>query len=186
MAKITSAKNSIEICLQNYWKNVLSKLDHSHSIEKYDNISSRPNIKPFKEWKEFECKICEKKFRFLSVLKKHEQIHSGVKPFKCNQCDYKCSQSNALNYHKRIHSAERPFGCDQCGKEFKYLGHLKVHKRIHTNERPFKCEQCDKKFSQSCSLKAHKQLHVKKKQFKCDYKCTQLSSIVYNKPIHTG
>ncbi|KAG7257761.1 hypothetical protein CRUP_009175, partial [Coryphaenoides rupestris] len=54
------------------------------------------------------CLLCLKCFPSPSKLRRHEMVHTGMKPFQC----------------------------PLCGKRFRQAPHLKVHERTHTEERP--------------------------------------------------
>lgn len=48
-----------------------------------------------------ECKICGKKFASPSKLKRHQNIHIGLKPFKCDKCSYATASKQHLERHNR-------------------------------------------------------------------------------------
>jgi uncharacterized Zn-finger protein len=48
-----------------------------------------------------ECKTCGKKFQSSSKLKRHENIHIGLKPFKCDKCSYSTISKQHLERHNR-------------------------------------------------------------------------------------
>ena len=42
--------------------------------------------------KNFECEICQAKFKKNSQLKNHKaSVHEEIKPFNCKLCDYSCA-----------------------------------------------------------------------------------------------
>jgi len=67
----------------------------------------------------------------MSNRKRHERLHTGVKPYECT--------------------------FDGCSKTFARQCDMKVHLRTHTKEKPYTCEVigCGKKFSRNSSLREH-------------------------------
>ena len=41
----------------------------------------------------YKCKTCNKEFSKLEYVKRHEKIHSEVKPFKCDTCSQSFRES---------------------------------------------------------------------------------------------
>ncbi|CAL4064351.1 unnamed protein product [Meganyctiphanes norvegica] len=57
------------------------------------------------------CHVCGYKAKALSLLQKHQRIHTGEKPFPCPYCNYSSAQSSNLKVHmKRQHQKEPQFG----------------------------------------------------------------------------
>ncbi|ESO07210.1 hypothetical protein HELRODRAFT_76371, partial [Helobdella robusta] len=73
------------------------------------------------------CPICQKEFKFLSVMKAHAR--GGEKKFRCDW--------------------------PNCGKAFCHTDNLKVHYRRHTDEKPYKCDKCASSYRQKSGLKYH-------------------------------
>ena len=113
------------------------------------------------------CPICSKIFSRKSVVERHKQLHTGVKPFICKYCSKAFTQKCTLTRHFKIHSGKKTFNCAPCKKEFSRRDHFNQHLRIHTGSKPFECRLCSKRFSQKSSLTKHWSAHSKAKPFKC-------------------
>ncbi|PVH69489.1 hypothetical protein DL98DRAFT_625011 [Cadophora sp. DSE1049] len=50
-----------------------------------------------------KCNYCERRFRKVEHLKRHERSHTGEKPFKCTQCSKRFSRSDVLCRHQKGH-----------------------------------------------------------------------------------
>ena len=93
----------------------------------------------------FECKLCNKTFTQLVVLKSHEQssIHNKNKIFKCESCQKKFTKKVSLHSHeKRMHQTnnEKEFHCKYCNKKVKSI---KMHIRaVHDLTKKVSCEIC--------------------------------------------
>ena len=58
--------------------------------------------------KPHECSTCSKRFAYKNHLKKHEDIHAGIKKFRCESCDKCFSRKEHLHSHTlRIHKEEQ-------------------------------------------------------------------------------
>jgi uncharacterized Zn-finger protein len=58
-----------------------------------------------------KCSFCGKKFASSSRLKRHENIHIGLKPFKCAKCSYSTAFKHHLerHEHKIIHNQHKEY-----------------------------------------------------------------------------
>lgn len=67
---------------------------------------------------------------------------TGPRPYKCEVCQRSFREVATLRKHEQLHRADRPYVCQTCGKSFLWSSNLKVHERVHTGERPYKCKIC--------------------------------------------
>ena len=105
------------------------------------------------------CRFCQKEFKHVSDLRKHERVHTGDRPFKCDLCGKVFTLSYSLRVQKQSYTGDRPFKCDVCGMSFAKSYYLRIHKRTHTGEKPHKCKICGTSFTQSSSLRRHERIH---------------------------
>uniref|UniRef100_A0AAZ1Y3T8 C2H2-type domain-containing protein n=1 Tax=Oreochromis aureus TaxID=47969 RepID=A0AAZ1Y3T8_OREAU len=78
------------------------------------------------------CDLCGKSFTLAQSLKKHQVIHSGVKPYSCDLCGKSFTLAGNLKTHQVIHSGVKAYNCDLCGKSFTQSQSLKTHQLIHS------------------------------------------------------
>lgn len=104
------------------------------------------------------CPHCFKEFNSQKDMKRHTNIHTGLKPYACDTCGKSFSQSCSLKRHLVTHTDSKPHRCEVCGQTFR--GHLARHMRSHTGEKPFTCEICQKGFYRSELLKRHLAEHM--------------------------
>ncbi|XP_052250230.1 zinc finger protein ZFP2-like isoform X2 [Dreissena polymorpha] len=103
---------------------------------------------------ETTCDICDKKFSSNASMRRHREIHTGVKKFSCDLCGNSYTQKHNLTKHMRLHTGEKPYKCRHCEKEFYILHHLKNHLALH-GEAPFRCETCGKAYKHKYKMEAH-------------------------------
>lgn len=80
---------------------------------------------------------------------------SSIRPHRCEVCQRSFREIATLRKHEQLHRADRPYICTTCGKSFLWSSNLKVHERVHTGERPYKCKICHRCFTQSNDLRRH-------------------------------
>ncbi|KAK3583195.1 hypothetical protein CHS0354_025712 [Potamilus streckersoni] len=89
---------------------------------------------------------------------------STQRPFRCEVCQRSFREIATLRKHEQLHRADRPYVCNTCGKSFLWSSNLKVHERVHTGERPYKCKICHRCFTQSNDLRRHERnVHMRGK-----------------------
>uniref|UniRef100_A0A3Q4MIU6 Myoneurin n=1 Tax=Neolamprologus brichardi TaxID=32507 RepID=A0A3Q4MIU6_NEOBR len=136
------------------------------------------------------CTECNKLFKDVSSLRRHEKIHKGLKPFACIFCSKTFRQATQLKTHLRIHTGEKPFNCADCDKCFAQKCQLVAHRRIlHSGEKPYVCDICGQAFAQSSTLTYHKRRHTGEKPYQCDLcgmSFSVSSSLIAHTRKHTG
>ncbi|CAG5121394.1 unnamed protein product [Candidula unifasciata] len=89
---------------------------------------------------------------------------NGPRPHRCEVCQRSFREIATLRKHEQLHRADRPYVCNTCGKSFLWSSNLKVHERVHTGERPYKCKICHRCFTQSNDLRRHERnVHMRGK-----------------------
>lgn len=115
------------------------------------------------------CKVCNKKFKKKSILKRHEKRHISAsdRPFKCDECDFCFVEKKELMLHSVVHSNDKPFLCDKCSYSSRSKYSLNKHLKVHSVVKSFKCPECSFRCRLSSNLSRHKKLHTGQKDYKC-------------------
>lgn len=77
------------------------------TLANYPPAKRRPNVKglriPTKGARNFICPVtgCEKRFRRMEHVGRHELLHSGERPFHCAACNVSFSRSDVLSQHDK-------------------------------------------------------------------------------------
>ena len=146
-------------------ENHLKKCQHEKSETEHDQksegkpiISQKkvkyPNQAERTKWL-FSCSYCDKKFKFIADLKRHELAHTGERPFPCELCsktfqrryDLKMHRvtlhPKAIDQHRKkgpTRKSECSLSCSYCANQFKSMADLKRHEIVCTGEKPLRCE----------------------------------------------
>ena len=97
------------------------------------------------------CYTCKRTFKTLNGLKRHQSVHSSVRPFKCffDGCTKAYRFDSDLKRHCKVHSVGMKFKCkySNCGERFNAKSELYSHfKEVH-KEVMFRCRNYACSFS---------------------------------------
>ncbi|GFT00348.1 ras-responsive element-binding protein 1 [Nephila pilipes] len=115
-----------------------SKDEMPSALNNYDV----PDVEPALEINGmFSCKICDKKFKVKTALKRHKKMDHEKRGsnYSCNQCQYACVDKSTLVRHSRTHNGERPFQCGIC----KYAFTTKANCERHVKKKHKKSAKAD-------------------------------------------
>ncbi|XP_034382492.1 zinc finger protein 420-like [Cyclopterus lumpus] len=136
---------------------VQQHIDKIHSVETEDD---EPSSQPLTDEEgRFSCPDCEKSFKFQSLLKAHQRIHTGEQPFLCSQCGRRFSFKQSLERHRQTHKTGRKYECLICGEFFKSLVAQREHKSTHMENGEYLCSECGRAFAWKSALVRHLKTH---------------------------
>ncbi|XP_068442879.1 zinc finger protein 11-like [Clinocottus analis] len=159
VADVTSAAFSCPQCSFHHSKEaqVQQHIDKVHSVETEDD---EPSSLPLADEEgRFSCPDCEKSFKFQSLLKAHQRIHTGEQPFLCSQCGRRFSFKQSLERHRQTHKTGRKYECLICGEFFKSLVAQREHKSTHMENGEYLCSECGRAFAWKSALVRHLKTH---------------------------
>ena len=170
--------------------------------ESISQVQDESNIKEVKDnkadSKSFKCKVCNKKFAYMSSLKCHEKRHTGSAPYICEICGENFYKLAHMKRHLARHAKnnEGVFSCDKCGKVFLRESLLKRHSLTHLGLNPYRCTLCHKSFKYNSNLTRHMKSHPDGSKdisrvhshfcALCGKGYTTLASLQIHMNIHTG
>ena len=107
-----------------------------------------------------KCEKCNKVYKSLENYRKHVKYsHEDVRDFECKVCNKKFHQTSVLKGHMSQVHGTKSFQCEECGKSFKLKSYLEYHVRnMHEGQKDFNCDHCEKSYSKRDRLKIIRQL----------------------------
>lgn len=136
---------------------VQQHINETHSVKAEEET---PSIQaPPDEQGRYNCPDCDKTFKFKSLLKAHQRIHTGEQPFFCSQCGRRFSFKQSLERHKHTHKSGRRYKCLICGEFFKSLVAQREHKSTHMENGEYICTECGRAFAWKSALVRHLKTH---------------------------
>ena len=84
-----------------------------------------------KDKRMFECSFCGRKYTWLSCLRRHLRIHTGVKPYYCPICKNRFARSDKMWAHFHRHYNDMMHHCWVCGKIYDDLEKFTNHCHSH-------------------------------------------------------
>ena len=125
------------------------------------------------EKKEYPCNLCEKSYKCIRYLKRHEKFHAET--FKCEFCGVSVTTKDVLETH--INNRHKgPYPCEICGKLFSsvkavgrhrgmsHFGKVRPPKKVEI----LKCTVCEKECKGEKNLREHMICHSTEKPHTCD------------------
>lgn len=80
----------------------------------------------------FDCGTCGERFCDRQKYMKHSELHSNERNYECNICNKKYKTNNHLKEHLRVHNEK--FKCSYCDKEYTYERTLRKHMNNKHND----------------------------------------------------
>ncbi|KAM4523626.1 uncharacterized protein V3H82_001804 isoform 2-T2 [Fundulus diaphanus] len=127
------------------------------------------------------CSLCGKYFAREVDMERHMKSHSEDRPYKCSFCDKKFKNLYVLKRHEREICKSREKNarrgapdvnteappevsvegkiCPICGRILPCNADIAKHLRSHSEERPYVCLTCEKGFKYKDTLKKHQIIH---------------------------
>ncbi|KAJ2943461.1 hypothetical protein O0L34_g12268 [Tuta absoluta] len=123
------------------------------------------------------CHVCGLSFSTTYTLRRHEQLHIGLKPFKCDICQKAFSHPTQVVRHKKnVHNPVKTekIKCPICKQNVR---NMDKHQKIHTT-RPYMCEQCHRSYPEKNTLNRHiREFHLGIYKHNCDICNTKFRNV---------
>ncbi|CAD6208714.1 GSCOCG00003521001-RA-CDS [Cotesia congregata] len=129
---------------------------------KYDEHMNR-----FHDGKLFKCNQCDREFKNLLKLKRHEKAHDVKYECTVENCKMIFDTYMEFRQHAKTHPKEHT--CDKCNKKFLLKQELNKHLKTHEGKLlscPY--EDCHKTYALLNQLKVHIKAKHKNLKFECD------------------
>uniref|UniRef100_A0A182WBU6 Protein krueppel n=1 Tax=Anopheles minimus TaxID=112268 RepID=A0A182WBU6_9DIPT len=145
------------------------------SIEALEDVSvcsdDHWKQKKDKQIDRYFCNVCDKGFRFKSMMERHILTHTKEKKFHCEICGKGFAQKVNLTIHMRVHTGEFPdrkFTCQICQKKCTRVSELDAHRATHFRRFPHVCPLCTKRYSDATGFYDHFQAEHRGEMAVCD------------------
>lgn len=106
--------------------------------------------------REFECEICNEKFRRKTKLKEHMFTHNGKYKYTCDKCGKGFLQLGHFKRHEHSHRIRK---CELCDATFDKWSMLLAHRQQEHSNNQHRCSICNKEFHSKRGLKSHRKTH---------------------------
>lgn len=136
----------------------------------------------------FLCKLCNKVFESLLLLKFHMKIHIDENNFVCVECADIFTRKELLDDHVKKHETQRnchrcnkpftletkskeskPYKCKTCNVEFTEFEAIHNYTvKLHEGDRPLPCEECNRRSKEVGRLRRRKKVYEKQKPEACE------------------
>ncbi len=122
----------------------------------------------FENLVEFECDHCGNSYMRKPHLRRHILNHRTIKQYNCKVCQMRFRRNDVIKNHEATHHDRNSgFECSICSKFFKKRYNLMKHKETHTTLRAYSCPTCLKAFKTQDSLRHHVKIHLLIRKFIC-------------------
>ncbi|KAF4529311.1 hypothetical protein B566_EDAN011405 [Ephemera danica] len=147
-----------------------------------DEVNKKSHMLRFhREYKPYECEMCNKRYHVKCDLKNHMHIHSStISTFLCDSCG--CCFASPILLLNHIHRGHNTKPCLFCNKQFGQLLMKRHMNREHFHERKYRCDICYNSFYSTTDVEYHKKLH-RSKRVECHF-CGKIFSLASSLNTH--
>lgn len=124
----------------------------------FDDESSYLKHQQAQHKPQYQCDICQEKFKSKAVCNEHIKVTHGEKPYKCDidGCTKAFLSRRGLNGHKELHRKNGKYLCRTCNTSFGTQQTLKNHMLTHSDEKNIPCDYCGRTFRRTNECTRHK------------------------------